>query len=73
MENLKAAGNYHHEKFLARRLALSVDVVRTSGIIKEADFPMLRNPPEITRSKILICNSAQLFQHNWTLPLRMFL
>ena len=39
-----------HEKFLAKRLALSVDVVRTSGVLKRSgmvDFPLLRTMLQI--------------------------
>ena len=47
MENREAVGNHIikeiHEKHLTERLALSVDVVRTSGPLKRGgmvDFPM---------------------------------
>ena len=57
-----------HEKVLTKRLALSVDVVRT---IKKRRYGRLlpvknavENPPEVTRSDKLRSNRA--FQHNWT-------
>ena len=53
-----------HEKFLAERLALSVDVVSNSGPLKRryGRFPPAKNavanPPKVMRSDKLRCNRA---------------
>ena len=52
-----------HEKSLAERLALSVDVVRTSGLLKRGGMvdPVknaVSNPPEVTKSDKLRWNRA---------------
>ena len=52
-----------HEKFLAKRLALSVDFARTSGPLKRYGRPpniAVANPPEVTRSDNLRCNRAKV-------------
>ena len=64
-----------HEWFLAKRLLLSVDVVRTSGPLKRySRFPPVKNavtnPQEVTGSDKLKQQRDELFQHNWTSHLR---
>ena len=52
-----------HDKFLAKRLALSVDVVKASVPLKRVRYgrlPLVKNavanPPEVTRADKLRCN-----------------